>query len=66
MDKFSLVLELLVLIANVYPKIAPAIKDLMLMIKGETVSDISQEELEARIDAAIAKLPVWEDNPDSV
>jgi len=59
MDKFALVLELLVLIANVIPKISPAIKDLMLMIKGETVADISQEEFEARIDAAIAKLPPW-------
>lgn len=60
MDKLSLVIELLLLIASVVPKISPAIKDLLLMMKGETVTDISQEEFEARIDAAIAKLPVWE------
>lgn len=60
MGSITLVIELLVLVAQVIPKLAPGIKDLMLMLKGEVVVDITQEEFEARIDAAIAKLPPWE------
>lgn len=56
----TLIIELLTLIANLVPKIAPSIKDLLDMMKGITVTDITQEEFEARIDAAIAGLPVWE------
>ncbi len=55
-----MIVELLLLIASAAPKLAAPIKDLMLILKGEPVTDITQEEFEARIDAAIAKLPVWE------
>ncbi len=55
-----LIIELLVAIATAAPKLAPGIKDLLLIFKGEPVVDISQEEFETRIDAAIAKLPPWE------
>ncbi len=55
-----LIIEMLLAIATAVPKMAPAVKDLLLMFKGEPVTDITQEEFEARIDAAIAKLPVWE------
>ena len=60
MGSAILVIELLTLIGQAIPKIAPGIKDLLTMMKGEPVEDITQEEFEARIDAAIAKLPVWE------
>lgn len=55
-----LIIELLVAIASAVPKLTPGIKDLLLILKGEPVVDISQEEFETRIDAAIAKLPPWE------
>ena len=55
-----LIIELLVAIAGAIPKLAPGIKDLLLILKGEPVVDITQEEFEIRIDAAIAKLPPWE------
>lgn len=54
------IIELLVMIATAVPKLAPGIKDLLTMLKGEPVVDITQEELELRVDAAIAKLPAWE------
>jgi hypothetical protein len=54
---FALIIELFVLIAKAVPKIAPGIQDLLKMLKGEDVEDISKEEAIARIDAAIAKLP---------
>jgi hypothetical protein len=57
---FTLIIGILGMVADIYPKAAPMIKDIYLMIKGEPVTDITQEEFEARIDAAIAKLPVWE------
>ncbi len=57
---FTLIVELLTLLANTIPKIAPAIMDILKMLKGESIMDITQEELEQRVDAAIAKLPVWE------
>lgn len=55
-----LIIELLVAIASAVPKLARGIKDLLLILKGESVVDITQEEFEIRIDAAIAKLPPWE------
>ena len=54
------IIELLLMIAQAVPKLTPGIKDLLTMLKGEPVADITQEELEARVDVAIAKLPVWE------
>ncbi len=56
---FTLIAELLTLVANTVPKIAPGIKALFDMMKGIPVEDITQAELEARVDAAVAKLPVW-------
>lgn len=56
----TLLIELFSLIAQAVPKLAPGIKDLLLLLKGEAVEDITQAEFEARIDAAIAKLPPWE------
>jgi hypothetical protein len=58
--QFTLIIELLVLIAQTVPKLVPPIKDLLLILKREPVTDITQAEFEARIDAAIAKLPIWE------
>ena len=60
MGSLFLIVDMLVVLANAYPKIAPGVRDLIEMIKGEPVEDITQEEFEARIDEAIAKLPVWE------
>jgi len=60
MQSLFLIIDLLVVMSNAYPKIAPKIKDLIEMFKGEPIEDITQEEFEARIDAAIAKLPKWE------
>ncbi len=59
MDTFNLVLSLLVLAAQAYPQITPAISDLIKSFKPGNV-DITQEEFERRIDEAIAKLPQWE------
>ncbi len=55
----AFIIELLVLIGNTIPKVAPAIKDILLMLKSEPVTDIPQAELERRVDAAIAKLTEW-------
>ncbi len=60
MAQIILIIQLLGLIADVYPKLAPRVKDMLELLKGEPVVDITQEEFESRIDAAIAKLPVWE------
>ena len=60
MGQIFLIIDLFVVLANAYPKIAPRVKDLIEMIKGESVEDITQEEFEARIEEAIAKLPKWE------
>jgi hypothetical protein len=60
MPSAILIIELLVLVGNAVPKLAPNVKALLEMLKGEPVTDITQEEFETRIDAAIAKLPVWE------
>jgi hypothetical protein len=60
MSSVILIIELLSLIAAAVPKVAPAVKDILEMLKGEPVTDITQEEFEARIDAAIAKLPPWD------
>ncbi len=60
MAQIFLIIDLLVVLAQAYPKIAPGVKDLIEMIKGEPVEDITQEEFEKRIDEAIAKLPKWE------
>jgi hypothetical protein len=57
---FTLIISILGVVADVYPKAAPMVKDIYLMIKGEPVADITQAEFEARIDVAIARLPVWE------
>ena len=54
------IIEGLVGLAQTIPKITPLVKDLIAMLKGEIVDDITQEEFETRIDAAIAKLPPWE------
>ncbi len=54
------IIEALLALATMIPKAAPLVKDLLAMFKGEQVEDITQEEFEARIDAAIAKLPAWE------
>ncbi len=59
MSQIFLIIDLLVVLANAYPKIAPKVKDLIEMIRGEPVEDITQEEFEKRIDEAIAKLPKW-------
>ncbi len=60
MGNLFLIVDLLVVLANAYPKIAPKVKDLIEMIKGESAGDITQGEFEKRIDEAIAKLPKWE------
>ncbi len=60
MAQIFLIIDLLVVLAQAYPKIAPRVRDLIEMIKGEPVEDITQEEFEKRIDEAIAKLPKWE------
>ena len=60
MPQIALAIELLVLVAQTAPKLAGPIKDLLEMLKGEPVEDITQEEFEQRIDAAIAKLTPWE------
>ena len=56
----QLILSMLTMIADVVPKIAPGIRDLFQMLKGVPVVDITQEELEMRVDAAVGKLKVWE------
>lgn len=58
-DKVVVIIELLSLIARLEPVIAPLIAKLLNLIKGEDVVDITHEELVARVDAAIAKLPPW-------
>ena len=60
MANVLLIIDLLVLIGQAVPKLAPNVKSLLDMLKGEPVTDITQEEFERRIDAAIDKLPVWE------
>lgn len=60
MAQIILIIQLLGLIADAYPKLAPRVKDMLELLKGEPVVDITQEEFEARIDVAIAKLPPWE------
>ncbi len=60
MAQIFLIIDLLVVLAQAYPKIAPGVKDLIEMIRRESVEDITQEEFEKRIDSAIAKLPKWE------
>jgi len=60
MNSILLAVDLLLLAAKIAPKIAPAVRELIESFKKEPVEDISQEEFELRIDAAIAKLPVWE------
>jgi len=59
MAQALMIIQILGLIAELYPKVAPAIKDIMESFKGEPVVDITQAEFEARIDAAIAALPEW-------
>ena len=54
------IIEALLALATRIPKAAPLVKDLLAMFRGEQVEDITQEEFELRIDAAIAKLPIWE------
>jgi len=54
---FGLIIELLILVAKAVPKLVPGIQDLLKILRGETVEDISKEEAIARIDAAIASLP---------
>jgi len=54
------IIEALFSLAQLIPKAVPLVKDLFTILGGEPVTDITQEELEQRIDAAIAKLPVWE------
>lgn len=61
MGTVTLIIELLILIAQAIPKLAPGIKDLLDMLKGTDVPDISHDELVARVDAAIAKLPTWDE-----
>jgi hypothetical protein len=59
----TMIIQLLVLIAEAIPKLAPAIQTVFETMKkmfaGESIPDITQEELEARIDAAILQLPEW-------
>jgi hypothetical protein len=54
---FGLVIEVLVMIGKAVPKIIPGIKDILDMLKGEAVEDISDEEAIARIKAAQDALP---------
>ena len=56
----TLIIELLVMIAKVVPKLVPAINDLLEILKGEPVEDITPEEAKARIKAAQDALPPWE------
>jgi len=56
-----MVIQILGLVAELYPKMAPAIKDILDSFKSEKPDDITQAEFEARIDAAIAALPEWKD-----
>jgi hypothetical protein len=60
MGNIGMFIQLLLVIADAVPRLAPKIADMFEMMKGEPVTDITQEEFEQRIDAAIAKLPVWE------
>ncbi len=60
MELFTLILNLLVMVSQAYPKISPAIADIIKSFKPGDVPDITQEEFERRIDAAIAKLQPWE------
>ena len=55
-----LMLDVLGVLAQAEPKIAPMVRDIYEMIRGKQIEDITQEEFESRIDAAIAKLPKWE------
>ena len=56
----ALIIGLLTLIAQEAPVLIPKIKELFEILRGTDVQDITHEELVARVDAAIAKLPVWE------
>lgn len=56
----SLILGILGLIAQYAPVLIPKIKELFESLKGIDVVDITHEELVARVDAAIASLPVWQ------
>ena len=56
----ALIIGLLTLIAQEAPVLIPKIKELFEILSGTDVQDITHEELVARVDAAIAKLPVWE------
>jgi len=56
----SLILGILGLIAQYAPVLIPKIEELFESLKGIDVVDITHEELVARVDAAIASLPVWQ------
>ena len=60
METIALVIQLGLLIAEKMPSLAPKVKEMFDLLKGKAVEDITQEELEIRINMAIAKLPVWE------
>ena len=53
----GLVIELLVMIGKVVPKLIPGIKDLLDVLQGEDIVDITHDELVARVKAAQDSLP---------
>jgi len=53
----GLVIELLVMIGKAIPKLIPGIKDLLDVLQGEDVVDITHDELVARVKAAQDSLP---------
>jgi len=52
-----LIIELLLMIGKAVPKLVPLIRDMLEMLKGEPVEDISHDELAARVKAAQDALP---------
>ena len=53
----GLIIELLVMVGKVVPKLVPGIRDLLDVLQGEDVQDITHDELVARVKAAQAALP---------
>jgi hypothetical protein len=55
----TLIIGLLSLAAQEAPVVAPKIKEALDSLRGVDVQDITPEELNSRIDQAIARLPEW-------
>jgi len=58
---FILIVELLTMVAKLAPKLADGVRDLLDILKGVNVVDITKEEAIKRIEDAQAALPEWKE-----